>query len=137
MVPWFQLHARNIESVRREGTRATIGLEGNATIEVDWTAKTYSASLNGIPAMGMESTFCPLGNDRIAFYSTSAKELSTQLPAGWEAGQIRAAKMTVNGPQEVQVTTGEGKIRVAVEARQPVILYRNDEAKRRRGETQV
>lgn len=137
MVPWFQLHARNIESFRREGTRATIGLEGSATIEVDWTTKTYSASLNGIPLMGMESTFCPLDNDRIAFYSISAKELSTQLPAGWEAGQIRAAKMTVNGPQEVQVTTGEGKIRVAVEARQPVILYRNDEAKRRRGETQV
>lgn len=137
MVPWFQLHARNIESFRREDTRSIIGLEGNAEIKVDWAAKTYSASLNGIPIVGMENTFCPLDSDRIAFYSTTAKELSTPLPIGWDPGQIRAAKMTVNGPQNVQVSAGEGEIGVAVGTREPVIVYRNDEAKRRRRETHI
>jgi hypothetical protein len=137
MVPWFQLHARNIESFRREGTRATIGLEANATIEVDWAAKTYSASLNGTPIVGMESTFCLLDQDRIAFYSIAAKELSTPLPAAWQPDQIRAAKMTVNGPQDIQASTAGGQIRVAVEARQPVIVYRTEEAKQRRAETHL
>ena len=137
MVPWLQLHARNIESFQREGTRATIGLEGNATIEVDWAAKTYSASLNGIPILGMESTFCLLDQDRIAFYSIAAKELSTTLPAAWQSDQIRGAKMTVNGPQDIQVSTAGGQIRVAVEARQPVIVYRTEEARQRRGETHL
>lgn len=135
MVPWFQLHARDIESFRREGTRAIIGLEGKAAIDVDWAAKTYSASLNGVPIVGLETTFCPLDGDRIAFYSTSAKELSTQLPAGWNANEIRAAKLTVDGPQEIRVATGGGHIRVAVEARQPVLVYRNEASKRRRGQT--
>lgn len=137
MVPWFQLHARNIESFRREGTRAIIGLESGAAIEVDWAAKRYSASINGVPIVGIESTFCPLDADRIAFYSTAAKELSTRLPSGWDSSQIRAAKMTVDGPQDLQVRTGEGQIRVAVDARQPIIVYRNEEAKRGRGKPRV
>jgi Endo-alpha-N-acetylgalactosaminidase len=132
MVPWFQLHARNIESFRREGTRSIIGLEGNALIEIDWTAKTYAASLNGIPIMGMESTSCPLDDDRIALYSTTAKELITRLPAGWDAGQMRAARLTINGAQETRVTAEGGEIRVAAEARQPVIVYRNEDVQRRR-----
>lgn len=132
MVPWFQLHTRNIESFRQEGTRTIIHLEGNASFEVDWEAKTYSASLHGVPILGTESTFCPLDGDRIAFYATTAKELSTPLPAGWDAGQLRAAKMTVDGPEPIQVITDGGQIRVALEARRPVMVYRNEELRNRR-----
>ena len=131
MVPWFQLHARNIESFRREGERTVIGLEGNAQVDIEWPSKTYSASLGGAPILSETSTFCPLGEDRIAFYSVSAKQLVARLPSGWKLDQLRATKLSANGPQDAQFTLEENEIKLAVEARQPVIVYRDEAARRR------
>jgi len=131
MVPWFLLHERNIESFRYEEDRSFIGLEGNAAVEVDWANKTYSASLNGAPILGESSTFCPLGDDRIAFYSITGKELTAQLPAGWSANEIRAAKLSVNGPEDFHVGAAHNQIVASVQPRQPVIVYRNEEARKR------
>jgi hypothetical protein len=129
MVPWFQLHARNIESFRREGERTIIGLEGNAVVDIDWAAKTYSASLAGAPILSENSTFCPLGEDRIAFYSVDSGQLSAPLPSGWSANEIRAAKLSASGPQEFNARVENGQIKVSVEARRPVMVYRNAEAR--------
>jgi hypothetical protein len=131
MVPWFQLHARHIESFRREGDRTTIGLEGNATIEIDWNVKKYSASLAGVPILEDTSIFCPLGEDRIALYSVAGKKLSVQLPAGWQPSEIRAARLTADGAQEFTVRVDGGRVLATVEPRQPVMVYRNDAAKQR------
>ncbi|HWC16957.1 MAG TPA: endo-alpha-N-acetylgalactosaminidase family protein [Terriglobales bacterium] len=131
MVPWFLLHARNIESFHGEGDRAIMGLEGNATIEIDWANKTYSALLNGAPILGETSTFCPLGQDRIALYSLTPKELTAQLPPQWNVNEIRAAKLTVNGPEEFHVAVESNQIRASVEARQPIMIYRNEKARKR------
>jgi Endo-alpha-N-acetylgalactosaminidase len=131
MVPWFQLHGRNIESFRREGERTIIGLEGNALIDIDWGAKTYSASVAGAPILGDSSTFCPLGDDRVAVYSVTPKQLAAALPAGWSPSDIRAAKLSQNGSQDFRPTVETGKIVVTVEARQPIMIYRDDAAKRR------
>lgn len=131
MVPWFLLHARNIESFRSEGDNAAIDLEGNAAIKVDWASKIYSASLNGAPVVGETSTFCPLGEDRIAFYSLTSKELSAQLPAGWNASELRAAKLSVNGPEEFGIAVDGNRIKASIEARQPVMVYRNEEVRKR------
>jgi len=131
MVPWFQLHARNIESFRRDGERTMIGLEGNAAIDIDWASKSYSASIGGSTITADESTSCPLDENRIAFYSLSAKELSFQLPNGWREGEIRAAKLSAGGPEEFHAVLESGKIKAAVPARQPVIVYRNEAARRR------
>ena len=130
MVPWFQLHSRNVESFHRDGERTVIGLEDSAVIDIDWNAKTYTASLNGAPICSEAGTFCPLGQDRIAFYSLTAQELTAQLPAGWQANQIRAAKLTANGPEELRVTVEGNQVRTTLEARQPVIVYRNDSVRR-------
>ena len=131
MVPWFQLHARNIESFRRDGERTVIGLENNGVINIDWSSKTYTASLNGAPICSDAGTFSPLDESRIAFYSLSARELTAHLPEGWQASDIRAAKLTPGGPMEFQATVDAGQIRVSLEPRQPVIVYRNDSARRR------
>lgn len=131
MVPWFQLHSRNIESFRRDGERTVIGLEGNAGIEIDWAAKTYSASLDEANILSGTSTFCPLGQDRIAFYSVSSGQLSARLPAGWQAEQIRGAKLSASGPLEFQPSVSSGQIQIAVDARQPVMVYRDEAAKQR------
>jgi len=131
MVPWFQLHSRNIESFRRDGERTIISLEGEAVIDIDWAAKTYAASLSGAPILSETSTFCPLAEDRIAFYSVSARQITTQLPAGWQADEIRAARLSANGPQEFQPKFEGNQIKVAVEARQPVMVYRTEAARNR------
>lgn len=131
MVPWFQLHARNVESFQRDGDRSVIGLEGNAVIDINWNSKTYSAALNGSPICSEAGTFCPLGENRIAFYSPSSRELSAQLPQGWEAQELRAARLTPTGREDFHVRVEGGQIRVNVEAQQPVLVYKNDAARRR------
>jgi len=131
MVPWFQLHARNVESFHREGERTVIGLEDNAVIDIDWNAKTYTASLHGAPICSEAGTFCPLDQDRIAFYSLTAQELTAQLPAGWQANRIRGAKLTANGPEELPIAVDGNQVRTHLESRQPVIVYRSDDARRR------
>ena len=135
MLPWLQLHARNIESFRRDGERTVIGLEGNAAIDIDWNAKTYSASLDGSPICSEAGTFCPLDQDRIAFYSITAQELAARLPAGWKANEVRAAKLSPSGAEEFQVHVDGTNIRAKVESRQPVIAYRNDAARHREHKT--
>jgi hypothetical protein len=131
MIPWFQLHARNIESFHRDGERTVIGLEGNATIELDWHSNTYSASIGEAPIASELGTFCPMDENRIAFYSVTPKELTARLPAGWQADELRAAKLSANGPEDVRVSVEGGRIRASVEARQPVIVYRNEAARQR------
>ncbi|MBV9075589.1 MAG: hypothetical protein JOZ10_18355 [Acidobacteria bacterium] len=128
MVPWFQLHGRDIESFRRDGERTTIGLEGDAQIDIDWANKKFSASLGGAPILSQASTFCPLGEDRIAFYSISAEELTAALLAGWTASEVRGARLSLNGHEPASLKVESGKIRVPVEPRKPVMVYRNQEA---------
>ena len=41
-------------------------------------------------------TFCPIGRDRVAFYSHSAKQLSAPLPEGWDANAV-VARTLVGG----------------------------------------
>ena len=131
MVPWFQLHARNIESFQREGEGTIIHMEGNATVDIDWSSKSYSASLNGTRILEAGSTFCPLDENRIAFYSINAKELTAKLPSGWQASEIRASTLSTSGREPIPVTAENGVIRIMAEARQPVIVYRNEAATRR------
>ena len=135
MVPWFQQHARHIESFRREGERTVIGVEDNAVIDIDWNAKAYTASLDGSPICSEAGTFCPLDTDRIAFYSLTAQELTANLPRGWQASEVRASKLSANGAEEFQISVDGSRVKARVEARIPVIAYRNDAVRRQRRPT--
>ena len=123
MVPWFKLQSRNIEGFRREGERTLIELEGNALLDLDWKNKTYSVKLGGVEIARDGSTFCLLDEERIAFYSVAAKELSAPLPSNWTEGEIAARLLSSEGPREMDVTINAGKVTVAVPPQQPVIVY--------------
>ncbi len=125
MVPWFHLHARNIESFRQEGDRTIIGLEGNALIDLDWAKKTYVVTLGGAEVARDGSTFCPMDENRIAFYSVMQKELSAPLPKGWDPNGVTARALTPETPQEVRPVIKDGVVTVSVPAQQPVIVYRS------------
>jgi len=122
MVPWFKLQFRNIESFRREGERTSIGLEGNSEIDLGWQNKTYKVTIDGTEVARDGSTFCPLDDHRIAFYSLVAKELSAPLPKGWNPASITGRALTTGSSHDVPVAVEGGRVHVAVSAQQPVIV---------------
>jgi hypothetical protein len=122
MVPWFQVRNRKVESFRREGEHTLIGLEGNSLLKLDWQNKTYKITLDGVEVASDGSTYCPLGKDRIAFYSVEAKELSITLPKGWNPAEVTARLLTTGEPQPAHMTITGQTATVQVPARQPVVL---------------
>jgi hypothetical protein len=131
LLPWFQVHSRDVESFRRDGDRTIMGLKGNAAIELDWSTNRYSVTVNGIEIARDGDTFCPVGDDRIAFYSKSDKQLSTALPARWKAGELVARVLTIDGAEETAVKSVDGNVTVAVSARRPVMVFRNEAVMRK------
>jgi hypothetical protein len=132
IVPWFKVHARNIESFHREGDRTIIGLDGNSQIDVDWKNKTYSVAVDGVEISRDASTFCPLDGGRIAFYSNTAQDLSAALPANWERGKMAAFSLSPECAEEVHANVDRGKVKISVPARQPVMVYRDGANARKR-----
>lgn len=124
-LPWMKVRFLDIETFRRDGMRTVIGLEGGGEIDLDWQKKTYSVSVDGAEIARDSSTFCPVDQSRIAFYSLQASRLSAPLPMGWDAQKIAAIALSVEKPHELQVTVENGKISVSVPPRQPVMVYRD------------
>jgi hypothetical protein len=125
MVPWFLLHAREIESFRRDGDRAVIRLAGNASIDLDSGRQTYAITIDGAEVARNASTFCPVDSDRIAFYSVEAAELTAKLPSTWDRRAIAAFALTTERPLEMPMVVENELVKVAVRAQQPVIVYRD------------
>jgi hypothetical protein len=117
LVPWYQIHYRNIEAYLRDGDRVVISLEGNSKIDLDWKTGQYAVTVDGVDVARDGDTFCPVGKDRVAFYSPFAKQLSAPLPEGWDSSAVAQAPATVS--------VRDGKLTVAVQAEQPVMVFRN------------
>ncbi len=125
MLPWFKVHALDIEGFRRDGERNVIDLEGNSRIELDWKDEKYSVSVGGSEIARDGSTFCPLDDERLAFYSLKAGELSRPLPVGWSGSDVAAIALDLRKPEELQASVDGGRVKVSVPARTPVIVYRD------------
>lgn len=125
MVPWLHLHGREIENFERDGERVRIDLEGNNQIEIDYEAKSYRVMLAGEEAANQEAVYCQLEANRVCFYSLRAQELSAVWPKGWNAQEAVAVRLSLSGREQTIFHLDSGSVRVAVNERQPVILYRN------------
>ena len=132
MVPWYQVHYRDVESYRREGDRSVIGLAGNSRIEVDWKSSTYRVIVNGVEVARDGDTFCPVGNDRIAFYSKNGGRLSAPLPPGWKVNAMTALALFPDHASEVAMDTANGSITVNAGAGRPIVVFRDGAAARRK-----
>jgi hypothetical protein len=132
LVPWYQVHYRDVESFRREGDRTVIGLEGNSRIDIDWSNSRYSVIVNGVEIARDGDTFCPVGSDRIAFYSKTGKRLSAPLPKGWDPGAITALALYADKAEEVSVAKTGGTVTVEAPAGRPVMVFRDGAAARKR-----
>lgn len=129
LLPWMQVHARDVESFRRDGDRVVIGLKG-ATLDLDRKANTYAVKVGDVEIARDGDTFCPFGDDRIAFYAHADKTLTAALPSGWNADEVVARALSVDQAEPVPVSFAEGKVSVSVTARRPVMLFRNEAALR-------
>jgi hypothetical protein len=122
MVPWFKVFHRNIESFRREGSRIVIGLEGNSRIDLDETQKTYSVTVDGTEVARNGSTFCPLDESRIAFYSAKPTDLTAPLPKSWNPAKVSATALSTGKGEQYPVKVEQSIIKISVPAQRPVIV---------------
>lgn len=130
LLPWFHLHHLNIESFDRKGDQVTIDLEGNSYMVLDWAKKSYRIVLNGVEVARDDSTFCPVDNGKIAFYTLAAQTLTATLPAGWKAEEMAAVSLSSDKRTRVDFHVDRNQIRVSASPQQPVMIYRNKEAAR-------
>lgn len=132
MVPWYQVHYREVESYRREGDRTIIGLAGNSKIAIDWKNSRYSVTVNGAEVARDGDTFCPVGNDRIAFYSKKGGRLSAVLPRGWNGQVIATLALYPDHAEEIRTTQVDGELSIDVPAGRPIMAFRDGDAARKK-----
>jgi hypothetical protein len=130
LAPWYQLHSRSIEGYLRDGDRTVISLEGNAKIDLDWSRDQYSVSVGGVEVARDGDTFCPIGQDRIAFYSKSAKRLSTPLPQGWDGNIVVGLALSADKVEQAPVSVRDGLLSVNVQAGKPIMVFRDAAARK-------
>jgi hypothetical protein len=125
LVPWYQVHYKNIEAFLRDGDRTVLTLEGNSKIDLDWKSDQYSVTVGGVEVAKDGDTFCPIGQDRVAFYSRSAKTLSAALPDGWDANAVVAVALSTEKTEAATVAARDGKLMVKAEPEHPVMVFRD------------
>jgi hypothetical protein len=130
MVPFFAMRGRNLEDFERKGDLTRIHLEGSAIIESNLAEKTLRVSLKGVEVLRGDTVFCPLGGSvdnppKIACYSITPRTVSVSLPSGWSATEIAGATLYPERREKASFQLQGGSISIALEARLPVILYRN------------
>lgn len=123
-VPWFLLNDRPLESYSSGDGVCTLGYGPGTFVRLDWRGGGYSVTVDGSEVARDHSTFCPLGDDRLAFYSLEPRELRALLPHGWQpAGLTARALHADREPEWFPFEVDEGYVRVNVPPRRPVILY--------------
>jgi hypothetical protein len=129
-VPWQRIYDRNIDTYLRDGDRVVMGLEGNSRIDLDWKTDQYSIAVGGEEIARDGDTVCPIGDDRVAFYSHAAKIFSAPIPAGWDASAVVGYALFADKREKVPVTVRDGKLTVSVTPERPVMVYRDARAVR-------
>ncbi len=128
IVPWYQVHYKNVETFRRDGERAIIGLEGNSRIEVNAKENRYSVVVNGVEVARDGDTFCPIGDDRIGFYSKNGGERSAPMPKGWDAAKLSAQALFADRAEPVTIRADNKQIRLTTKARRAILVFRHGPA---------
>jgi hypothetical protein len=128
VLPWIQLHDRDIESYKREGDLVIIEFSPRARLEVNWMTRDYSVVIDGVEVANQEGTFCPIDADRVAFFSREPRQLQAALPAGWDAAKITAEVLFVDHREPAHVQVEANRITINAPADRPVIVYRDASA---------
>lgn len=131
MAPFFLLRGRTIDDFERDGDVTRIHLEGGAIIESNLSAKTLRISVKGVDVLQDDAVFCPLGEvadhpRKIACYAITPRTVTVPIPSGWNAAEVTAVALYPDRREKSTIRIQGNSISVALEARRPVILYRNN-----------
>ena len=111
LVPWYQVHYRNIESFLRDGDRTVIGLEGNSKIDLDWRDDQYTITVGGV---GCRARWGYVLSDREGpggvLFPTRRKSCSAPLPEGWDANAVVARTLFADKTETAKVAVSDGKL---------------------------
>ena len=123
VLPFGKLHKLAVEDYESTGTLRRLLLEGNSQVAMDAAGDSYSAAIGGVEIARDNATFCPIDENRIAFYARTARTLRYPLPASWDAEAVTARALTLEGRVECDVQCIAGTIVVQAQANRPVIVY--------------
>ena len=126
VLPFAKLHKLAVEDYESAGTVRRLLLEGNSQVSMDTAGDSYTASIGGIEIARDNATFCPIDEQRIAFYARTARTMRYPLPKGWDAARVTARALTLEGRKEHPVQCVDGMILVRAEAGRPVIVYASE-----------
>lgn len=130
MVPFFALRGRTLEDFESNGDTTRIHLQGGAIIESNLAAKTLCISLKEVDVLHDDAVFCPLGEAagrplKIACYSITPRTVTVPVPEGWSAFEITAVTLYPDRREKASIQQQGNSVSIALEARRPVMLYRN------------
>ena len=103
-----------------------------SNIEINWKTGQYAVIVNGNLVAKDGDTFCPVGDDRIAFYSNKGGRLSAPLPTPWSEKGIAAVALYSDSAKEVPVTLDHGKVAVDAPTAQPIVVFRDGAGARKK-----
>ena len=81
--------------------------------------------LRGSEVAREDRVFCPIDDDRMAFYALTPQKLRAALPAGWKREEMSATRLSTGQRYAAVFDVADGFIEVGVDVRQPVIVYRH------------
>lgn len=125
VLPFNKVHDKAVTGYIHHGYNTEIQLEGNSKIINNWMSGEYSIKADGVQIAGQNSTYCPIDENRVAFFSRDSKVLKAALPAGWDSSVITARALYLDHREPVKVQVEKGNMLVNVIAGTPVIVYRN------------
>jgi hypothetical protein len=125
VLPWMHIHDLEIEGFKGEGDHSVIELGRRSRLSVDWMTRDYSVVVDDVEVANQHGTFCPIDDERVAFFSRESRRLQAALPAGWDAARITARALFVDHREPAPVKVEENRITVDVPAERAIIVYRD------------
>jgi hypothetical protein len=127
-LPFSKLHKLEVESYTADGSKRLLKLANQSSIEQGNEKESYAATFDGVEIARDNATFCPIDDDRVAFYSRTAKQLRYPMPKGWDTHNITARSLHLTGKMPIDVATKDGFLVVNAPTKVPVIVYRSASA---------
>lgn len=122
-IPWYKLNKLEMIDYVRKGNVEMLTIENNSTVTVNIAEGTYSAIWNGTEITRDSSVYCPLDEERIAFYSIEDKILNYPVPGEWAGMEIKARELFADRSEPYNITVFGGNIYVSAKSRRPIIVY--------------
>ena len=127
-LPYSKLHRLSVQAYVRDGATRQITLTQDSQVQMTGEGDSYVAKYRGVEIARDNATFCPIDENRIAFYSRAAKRLRYPLPAAWSRDKVVARTLGVHGRTPCDVKIMAGMLEVEVLPNTPVIVYESETA---------